>query len=143
MYDARLIPSPLEFVNCSISKSVSIGKPPVCWLTDRAIFCFCRSMRSFSRADRNCSKSSSVRLSSTGVLAVVQSTCSSPVLKTRNHFKSFKFVEESLEISNKDERFHYYRLWLIQACPLSTHLLHSHGFLVFASEHNFPLERMS
>lgn len=75
-YDVLLMPSLFEFVNCSNSRSESSATlPPVCWLTERAIFCFCLSSRSFSRAIRNCSKSSDWR--SIWFVGVVQSTSSS------------------------------------------------------------------
>lgn len=74
IYDVLLMPSLFELVNCSNNASESnVRLPPVCWLTERAIFCFCRSMRSFSRAIRNCSKSSSDGFS----IGLMQSTSSS------------------------------------------------------------------
>lgn len=91
------MPSPFEFVNCSINCSESIGiLPPVCWLIERAIFCFCFSIRSFSRAKRNCSKSSSVGLS-IGVLVGVQSTSSSAVRDIKG-FISYNVEKKSILI---------------------------------------------
>lgn len=76
MYEFLFSPSPFELTNCSSNKSVSKGtEPPVCWLTECANFCFCRSARSRSRAKRSCSKSSSA-FGVSGVFAV-QSTSSS------------------------------------------------------------------
>lgn len=84
IYDVLLIPSLFELVNCSNNASESnVRLPPVCWLTERAIFCFCLSIRSFSRAKRNCSKSSS-ECFSFGLLATVQSTSSSVLRKEYN-----------------------------------------------------------